>query len=142
MALGDAQPLAELFYAVQPGVVFPDIGDGLRDQRRQGGCGAVGTGKLAEQGESQLAPHAAVIVRTGFCGQLPHQLSRGGAGLAPSRKGQRGQPGEEQLRRLPGQLEAEQMALALGSQSQRCPAEDETPGRNALGRQDQRAAGR
>ena len=51
VALGDAQPLAELFHAVQPGVVGADILNGGLHQRRQGGRGAVGIRQFAQQGK-------------------------------------------------------------------------------------------
>ena len=42
VALGDAQPLAQLFHAVEPGVVPADVLDGGGHQRGQGRGGAVG----------------------------------------------------------------------------------------------------
>jgi hypothetical protein len=42
VALGDAQTLAQLLYAVKPGVVPADVLDGRSHQRGQGRGGAVG----------------------------------------------------------------------------------------------------
>ena len=42
VALGDTQPLAQLFYAVEPSVVPADVLDGDGHQRGQGRGGAVG----------------------------------------------------------------------------------------------------
>ena len=42
VALGDTQPLAQLFHAVEPSVVPADVLDGDGHQRGQGRGGAVG----------------------------------------------------------------------------------------------------
>ena len=42
VAFGDPQPLAQLFHAVEPGVVPADVLDGGGHQRGQGRGGAVG----------------------------------------------------------------------------------------------------
>ncbi len=129
MALGDAQPLAELLHAVQARVVGPDVLDGGLHQRRQGGRGAVGVRQLTQQGKGQLAAHPArqFLLR----GKAAHQLGGGGAGLAPGQKRQLVQPGQKLGAGLPGELDAQQMAAALRRQHQRGAAQHQMPGRDA-----------
>ncbi len=90
MALGDAQPLAELLHAVQAGVVCADILNGGLHQRRQGGGGAVGPGQLAQQGKGQLAAGPAV----GGVSSARRPISSAAAGqVSPrARKGSSGSP--------------------------------------------------
>ena len=141
MAFRDAQPLAELLHAVEARVVLADVLDGGGDEGRQGGRSAVGPRQLAQQCKGELADGAAVRgaekLCSGLCGQPPHQFGGGRAGLAAGQKGQLGQPGEELRRRLPGELDAEQMAAALRGKGQRGAAQDQMAGRHALGRQDE-----
>ena len=141
VALGDSQPLTELLHAVQASVVLADILNGGLHQRRQGRSGAVGPRKLTEQGKGQLAgsPAAGCI---GLGGKAAQQLCGSGAGLAPGQERQLRQPGKELHRRLPGQLDAEQVALPFRGQGQRGAAQHQMARRRALGRQDQCAARR
>ena len=141
MALGHPQPLAELLHAVQARVVGPDVRDGGLHQRRQGGGGAVGPRKLTEQGKGQLAGGpAAGCVSLG--GKAAQQLCGSGAGLAPGQKRQLVQPGQKLGAGLPGELDTQQVAAALRLQHQRGAAQHQMPGRDALGRQQQRSPGR
>ena len=104
MAFGDTQPLTEFFHAVKAGIVCPDVLHGLLHQRGQGGGGAVGPGKLTEQGKGQLAAGPAVGRVVCLGGKLAHQLGSGRAGLAPGEERQLRQPGQKLQRRLPGEL--------------------------------------
>jgi len=140
VALGDAQPLAELFHAVEARVVLADVLDGGGDEGRQRRGSAVRARKLAQQGKDQLARHPAVVVRRlvpGGCGKAAHQLSGGRAGLAAGEEGQLGKPGEELGGGLAGELDAEQVAASFRGEGQRRAAQDQVPGGDALGRQDE-----
>ena len=142
MALGDPQPLAQLLHAVKTGVVGPHILHGLLHQRGQGRGSAVGPGKLAQQRKGQLAFAPAAARGQGFGRQLAHQLGGGGTGLAPGEEGQLRQARQKLRRRLPGELEAEQVAGPGGLQQQRGAAQDQVPGAGRAGRQDEGAARR
>ena len=117
MTFGDPQPLAELFHAVQPGVVGADILNGGLHQRRQGGRGAVGIRQFAQQGKDQLA--AGTAVGGLFLGKPPHQLGGGRAGLALGKVGQLPQAVQKLRAGLPGQLDAQQVAAVLRGQGER-----------------------
>ena len=117
MALGHAQPLAELFHAVQARVVGADILNGGLYQRRQGRGGAVGVRKLTQQCVGQLAARPAV--GGFFLGQTAHQLGGSRAGAALGKEGQFPQPGEKLRSGLPGELDAEQVTGAFRHERQR-----------------------
>ena len=120
MALGHAQPLAQLFHTVQARVVGADILNGGLYQRRQGRGGAVGVRKLTQQCVGQLAARPAV--GGFFLGQTAHQLGSSRAGAALGKEGQFVQPGQKLGSRLPGKLDAEQMAAALETRQTHSPS--------------------
>ena len=81
-----------------------------------------------------------VVVRRlvpGGCGKAAHQLGGGRAGLAAGEEGQLGKPGEELGGGLAGELDAEQVAASFRGEGQRRAAQDQVPGGDALGRQDE-----
>ena len=117
MAFGNAQPLAELFHAVQTCIVGADILDRGLHQRRQGGGGTVGIGQLAQQRKGQLA--AGPAVGGFFSGKAVQQLGGGRTGLAPGQVRQLVQTVQELHTGLPDELDAQQMAAALRGKSQR-----------------------
>ena len=117
MTFGDAQPLAEFLHAVQPRVVGADILNGGLHQRRQGGRGAVGIRQFAQQGKGQLAAGAAVGGL--FLRKPSHQLGGGRAGLAFGKVGQLPQAVQKLHAGLPGQLDAQQVAVVLRGQGER-----------------------
>lgn len=80
MALGHAQPLAQLLHAVKARVVCADVLNGGLHQRRQGGRGTVGIGQLTQQCVGQLA--AGTAVGGLFLSKAVHQFGSGRAGTA------------------------------------------------------------
>lgn len=140
MALGHAQPLAQLLHAVKARVVCADVLNGGLHQRRQGGRGTVGIGQLTQQCVGQLA--AGTAVGGLFLSKAVHQFGSGRAGTALGKEGQFVQPGQKLGSRLPGKLDAEQMADAFRHKGQRGTAQDQVPGRHGLRRQNERCTQR
>ena len=128
MALGHAQPFAQLLHAVKARVVCADVLNGGLHQRRQGGRGTVGIGQLTQQCVGQLA--AGTTVGGLFLSKAVHQFGSGRAGTALGKEGQFVQPGQKLGSRLPGKLDAEQMAAAFRHKGQRGTAQDQVPGRH------------
>ena len=140
MALGHAQPFAQLLHAVKARVVCADVLNGGLHQRRQGGRGTVGIGQLTQQCVGQLA--AGTAVGGLFLSKAVHQFGSGRAGTALGKEGQFVQPSQKLGSRLPGKLDAEQMADAFRHKGQRGTAQDQVPGRHGLRRQNERCTQR
>ena len=131
MALGHAQPFAQLLHAVKARVVCADVLNGGLHQRRQGGRGTVGVRKLTQQCVGQLA--AGTAVGGLFLSKAVHQFGSGRAGTALGKEGQFVQSGQKLGSRLPGKLDAEQMADAFRYKGQRGTAQDQVPGSTDCG---------
>ena len=128
---GMAQAVCASIHAVKARVVCADVLNGGLHQRRQGGRGTVGIGQLTQQCVGQLA--AGTAVGGLFLSKAVHQFGSGRAGTALGKEGQFVQPGQKLGSRLPGKLDAEQMADAFRHKGQRGTAQAAPPMRPPAG---------